>query len=368
MNINEAKAEVLRAGNELVAKGLVARTWGNASCRIDEDHFAITPSGMAYDQLTEDDIVVVDLITEAYEGKRKPSSEKGIHRAAYLSSPEIHFVIHTHQAYASAMSITGYKGTTLTTEEEETLGGKIHCAAYGLPGTKKLKRNVELMLNGKNSAILMERHGALLTGAGREEAFQRAVLLEDICKRSMPYVSNCEKTIYSKRIPGGFVLTQNGIESTFKGKENSNDTVAMLHLAIYTAYPAFHYIAHLSSTSITATMENARLMPAMLDDFAQMVGIDVKIERTPYTKLTKAVIQSVIHKLSNRNCVCIEGLGAVCCAGDETDCIALMAIIEKNALACVHAGKLGKVKPLSFFDRTLMRYIYTHKYAKIKEQ
>jgi L-fuculose-phosphate aldolase len=367
MNINEAKADVLRAGHELVEKGLVVRTWGNASCRIDEDRFAITPSGMAYDQLREDDIVVVNIGTEAYEGKRKPSSEKGIHRVAYLVSPNTNFVIHTHQACASAMSVTGYTGDTLTVEEKESLSGEIRCAAYGLPGTKKLRRNVEQIL--KNSGvILLERHGALLTGTSREEAFRQAVLLEDICKRSMPYAHESEKTIYSKRVPDGFVLTQNGVDRLLHGEPSSDDTVALLHTAIYSAYPAFHYIAHHSSASVLAVMRNAKVMPAMLDDFAQIVGTDVKIEKIPYAKQTKAVIQSVIRKLSNRNCVCIDGLGAICCAEDETDCVALMAVIEKNALAYAYADKLGQAKALPYFDRALMRYIYTHKYSKIKGQ
>jgi L-fuculose-phosphate aldolase len=367
MNVNEAKSEVLYSGHELVEKGLVARTWGNASCRIDEDRFAITPSGMAYDQLTEDDIVVVNIRTQAYEGNKKPSSERGIHRAAYLSSAGIHFVIHTHQPYASAMSVTGYSGT-LTAEEEKSLGGIVRCAAYGLPGTKKLRRNVERMLGETGGAILMERHGVLLTGAGRQEAFQRALVLEDICKRSIPYSPGCEKTIYSKRVPGGFILTQNGVDSIFHVEPDGSDAAALLHAAIYAAYPEFHYVAHYPSVSVLAVMENARVMPAMLDDFAQMVGSDVKVERTPIARLTKAAVQNVIKKLIKRNCVCIDGWGAVCCAGDETDCTALMAVIEKNALACVHANKAGQVKPLPFFDRMLMRFVYTHKYSKMRDQ
>ena len=369
MTVNEAKAEVLRAGHELVEKGLVARTWGNASCRIDDNRFAITPSGIAYDRLTEEDIVVVNINTLAYEGKIKPSSEKGIHAAAFRISPETNFVIHTHQSYASAMSITGYTGGALTAEEKETLGGEIGFTAYGLPGTKKLRRNVECILRKKGGAILMERHGALLVGSDRNLAFRRAVLLEDICKRSVSYLPDCpippEKTIYSRRTKDGFILTQNGKESVFHGK-SGDDTAAMLHAAIYAAYPAFHFIAHHSSPAVLAVMETAGVMPAMLDDFAQMAGSDAKIERTSSAKLTEAAVQNVINKLSKRNCVCVEGSGAVCCAGDESDCTALMIVIEKNALACVHAGKSGRVKPLPFIDRVLMRFVYTHKYAKMK--
>jgi len=382
MNVNEAKAEVLRAGHELVEKGLVARTWGNASCRIDENRFAITPSGIAYDRLTEDNIVVVTIDTLAYEGKIKPSSEKGIHAAAYRTSPETNFVIHTHQACASAMSITGYAGGALTADEKELLGGEIVFSAYGLPGTKKLRRNVERVLKKKGAAnktdtacetgaaILMERHGALLVGSDRQLAFLRAVLLEEICRRSMSYSPGFditpEKTVYSRRIPDGFILTQNGKESAYHGEDAIRGNTEMLHAVIYAVYPAFHFIAHYSSASVLAVMENAKIMPAMLDDFAQMVGTDVKIVRAQRENLTKAASLDAMNKLDGRNCVCVDGMGAVCCAGDETDCTALMMIIEKNALACVHAGKSGQVKPLPLLDRSLMRFVYTHKYAKMK--
>jgi L-ribulose-5-phosphate 4-epimerase len=373
MNANEAKAEVLRAGHELVEKGLVARTWGNASCRISEELFAITPSGIAYDRITEDDISIVNIATLKYEGKRKPSSEKGIHAASYRISPETNFVIHTHQTCASAMSVTGYTGSALSAEEKALLGGEIGFSSYGLPGTKKLRRNVERILKKKICAILMERHGALLTGSDRQAAFRRAVLLEEICNRSISYSpsSDCEKTIYSKRVPGGFTLTQNRTARFVDGnipqdESGGNDTAALLHAAIYAAYPEFNYIAHLFSAPVLAAMENNRIMPAMLDDFAQIAGSDAKIERPPNAKLTKVAARNIKNNLNNRNCVCIDGWGAVCCASDESECTAIMNIIEKNALACIHVGKSGQLKPLPFLDRKLMRFNYTHKYAKMK--
>jgi L-fuculose-phosphate aldolase len=280
------------------------------------------------------------------------------------------------------MSVTGFSGSALLAEEKELLGGEIGFSSYGLPGTKKLRRNVERMLRKKSGAILMERHGALLTGSDRQTAFRRAVLLEEICNRSMSYSPDCEKTIYSKRVSGGFTLTQNGITGfvdlgsivpgesrggdTADSDTADSDTVPLLHAAIYAAYPEFHYIAHLFSASVLAAMENAGIMPAMLDDFAQMAGSDIKIERPPDAKLEKAAMQSIKNKLNNRNCVCIGGLGAVCCASDEPECTALMKVIEKNALACVHAGRSGQVKPLPFLDRKLMRFVYAYKYAKMQ--
>jgi L-fuculose-phosphate aldolase len=107
MRVNEAKSEVLKACEELVARGLVARTWGNVSCRVDETCFVVTPSGVGYERLEPGCIVEVDINTLAHKGDIKPSSEKGIHADAYRVNAATNFVIHTHQTYATCLSVAG---------------------------------------------------------------------------------------------------------------------------------------------------------------------------------------------------------------------------------------------------------------------
>ena len=130
--------QVAETGRLLLEKRLVARTWGNFSARLDETHFVITPSGLGYEQMNADDMVRFCLTDETWEGSRKPSSEKGIHAAAYRLFPEVGFVIHTHQAYATALGLSPPEELALSDEEREALGG-VAWAEYGLPGTKKLK-------------------------------------------------------------------------------------------------------------------------------------------------------------------------------------------------------------------------------------
>ena len=79
----EARRIIVQAGHRLVKKGLTARTWGNISARISDTHFAITPSGRAYETLQPEDIVVVKIEDCSWEGDQKPSSEKGIHADVY---------------------------------------------------------------------------------------------------------------------------------------------------------------------------------------------------------------------------------------------------------------------------------------------
>ena len=107
MDIMQAKLAVIEAGKKLVEKGLIARTWGNVSCRISENEFVITPSGRSYEDLTPDEIVAVKIDDLSYDGDVKPSSEKGVHASAYMLRPDCNFVIHTHQLNASVVSVMG---------------------------------------------------------------------------------------------------------------------------------------------------------------------------------------------------------------------------------------------------------------------
>ena len=126
MDILQAKKEVIAAGLRLVEKGLIARTWGNVSCRVDENSFVITPSGKPYEGLTPDDIVEVKIDTLSYEGNVKPSSEKGVHAEVYKAHPEAGFVIHTHQKFASIISATMQGIPTLSEKGRKVIGDKEH--------------------------------------------------------------------------------------------------------------------------------------------------------------------------------------------------------------------------------------------------
>ena len=126
----EARKMVIEAGRRLLEDKLVARTWGNISARISDDSFVITPSGKAYESLTENDLVVVNT-DGSYEGGIKPSSERGVHADAYALRSDVSFIVHTHQYYASAVAAE-CKGKHFAP-----------CAAYGLPGTYKLRKNMK---------------------------------------------------------------------------------------------------------------------------------------------------------------------------------------------------------------------------------
>ncbi|MDR1955888.1 MAG: class II aldolase/adducin family protein [Treponema sp.] len=361
MEIEKSKQEVILAGHTLVEQGLVARTWGNVSCRIDKNRFAITPSGVSYDRLTSENIVVVDIESLAYEGNVKPSSEKGIHAAVYRLDPNAGFVIHTHQTYATAISVAGFSALAPTGMDLAALGGKIDISRYALPGQKKLCENVASVLRHGATAVLMARHGALLTGVDRAQAFERAITLEAVCQRALhtPYKAAAE-AVSVRSGDGSFEL-----DGQLIPPDTRTAGPASLHRAIYQAYPDFRNIIQWSSPNLEKMFRETRGMPALLDDFAQMVGIDVKICRIPAVDIPAAA-GSVVRALRGRNCVCVRGVGAFCCAAEASDCEALMSLVEKNALAYTAAKVYAKPKPLPLLDRFLMRAIYTLSYSKRK--
>jgi len=178
---SEARRLVIEAGHKLLDAKLTARTWGNISARISEDEFIITPSGRAYVDLEPEELVKVKISDCSYEGDIKPSSEKGVHAAAYELRPEVNFVIHTHQHYASA----------ICAEEKDVPFAP--CAGYGLPGTKTLKDKMALCIAiyKEHDSFLMAKHGALCLGKSYEEAFDNAFKLEENCKRL--FVENSKK-------------------------------------------------------------------------------------------------------------------------------------------------------------------------------
>ena len=168
----QARKSLVEAGRRLLAEGLVARSWGNLSVRLDNGSMAVTPSGIPYPELTEEMIVVVDLETGAWSGDWKPSGERKVHREIYRSRSEVHAVVHTHQSAASACAAARLP--------VPTRAGLVRCAPYALPGTKALTRGTVAAL-GQGPAVLMANHGVFTVGSDLEQAFRRIADLERDC-------------------------------------------------------------------------------------------------------------------------------------------------------------------------------------------
>ncbi len=279
MDIVRAKAAVIDAGQKLLEAGLIARTWGNISCRINDSKFVITPSGRSYESLTPDEIVVVNIADCAYEGDIKPSSEKGIHADCYRLRPDVNFVIHTHQLNASVLSVLSRDLLIQGIDNIDKLGRTVACAAYGLPGTKKLRKNVSsAIISSPSKAVIMAHHGALCMGESFHEAFDIALRLEDICEDRFCSTANTfrepyNKPAYSSERKGDrfTVFSADGESQTLSlsGKSDSEEPhEADIHREIYNSHPEFNNIIHCVEPYTVAVSGTGYAIKPLLDDFA----------------------------------------------------------------------------------------------------
>ena len=179
--LDQLRKQVIEGGLRLLNEGLVARTWGNISIRVDEDHMLITPSGRNYEDLSPEDIVLVNFHTSKYEGHIKPSSEKGLHCEIYRTRKEIHAVIHTHQMNASTVAAAQREVPPILDDMAQIIGPTVRVAEYALPSTRKITKKTVKALKGRNAA-LMANHGAVCIGRDLEEAFVVCQVLEKACK------------------------------------------------------------------------------------------------------------------------------------------------------------------------------------------
>jgi len=176
-----ARSVVCEAGKRLLHEHLVSGTWGNISLRIDKEVMVITPSGMPYETLSPEDMVVVNYNTLAWESEKKPSSELKLHAAIYHQRSDITAVIHTHQPSALTVAAARREVPPILDDMAQIIGPSVRVADYALPNTKKIVRKTLQALRGRNAA-LMANHGAVCIGRDMEEAFIVCQVLEKACR------------------------------------------------------------------------------------------------------------------------------------------------------------------------------------------
>lgn len=170
------RQEVLAVAQAMFHRGLVVGTWGNVS-RRQGDLVAITPSGMNYDFLTPEDIVVVNLAGELIEGKWKPSSEWQLHNVIYQSNTEVGGIVHTHSPYAAAFAVAGCSIPPVLEETAQMLGGEVRVSRYAMAGTRELAEAAVTVLEGRQ-ACLLANHGLVAVGGDGWQALQACQVAE----------------------------------------------------------------------------------------------------------------------------------------------------------------------------------------------
>jgi L-ribulose-5-phosphate 4-epimerase len=165
---------------ELPRHNLVVWTGGNVSARDPESNLvAIKPSGVRYEDLTAESMVVVDLAGNVVEGTLNPSSDTASHLYIYRHRPDVNGVVHTHSRYATAFAAVGRPIPVYLTAQADEFGGEIPCAGFALIGDDSIGALVVEGI-GRSPAILLKNHGVFTVGPSAVAAVKAAVMVEDI--------------------------------------------------------------------------------------------------------------------------------------------------------------------------------------------
>jgi L-ribulose-5-phosphate 4-epimerase len=174
------REELVTLHLELPRNNLVAWTSGNVSIRDPESGFVvIKPSGLRYEQIRAEHMVVVNLEGDIIEGDLKPSSDTLSHLYIYRHMPHINGVVHTHSRHASAFAALGRPIPCYLTAQADEFGGEIPCGGFALIGGEEIGKVVVESI-GASPACLLKNHGVFTVGKSGESAVKAAVMVEDI--------------------------------------------------------------------------------------------------------------------------------------------------------------------------------------------
>jgi L-ribulose-5-phosphate 4-epimerase len=169
---------------ELTRYNLVSWTAGNISARVPgEDLMVIKPSGVSYDELNADTMVVTDLHGNLVDGDLSPSSDTDAHAYVYRHLPDVGGVAHTHSSYATAWAARGEPIPCVLTMIADEFGGPVPVGPFALIGDDSIGRGiVETLRESRSPAVLMRQHGPFTVGKDARAAVKAAVLLEEVAR------------------------------------------------------------------------------------------------------------------------------------------------------------------------------------------
>ena len=178
--LERIRDDLARLHAELPRNDLVVWTGGNISARDPETGLvAIKPSGVRYEDLTADTMVVLDLDGRIVEGSHKPSSDTASHLYIYRHRPDVNGVVYTHSRYATAFAVVGRSIPVYLIAQADEFGGEIPCAGFALIGDEAIGALVVESI-GRSPAVLLRNHGVFTVGPSAVAAVKAAIMTEDV--------------------------------------------------------------------------------------------------------------------------------------------------------------------------------------------
>lgn len=182
MMLQQLREIVCEANKQLPVNGLVAWSSGNVSGRDPETNLmVIKPSGMLFEELTPESMVVVNMNGQVVEGEHGPSSDTASHLWVYRNREDVMGIVHTHSNYATAFAAVNREIPVCLTAVADEFGGPIPCGGYASIGGKEIGQEI-LRSIGKSPAILMKNHGVFTIGKTVQKALKAAIMVEDAAK------------------------------------------------------------------------------------------------------------------------------------------------------------------------------------------
>ncbi len=172
---------IVEYGRLLHENGFVAATDGNLSVRLDEKHLLVTPTCISKGRMRASDMVIVDMEGKRVAGKRRVSSELGMHLLIYRLRPDVHGIVHAHPPTATGFAASGYDLNRPLVCEVVVGLGSIPLARYGTPGTPELTDALEPLIPN-HDALLMANHGVVTFGSSLESAYMKMETVEHFAK------------------------------------------------------------------------------------------------------------------------------------------------------------------------------------------
>lgn len=186
--IASVRKQVAQLHDELVKNALIMWTGGNVSGRVPGyDLFVIKPSGVVYDDLRPNNMILCDLDGEVIDGsdgsERNPSSDTAAHAYVYRHMAHVGGVVHTHSTYATAWAARGEAIPCVITGMADEFGGDIPVGPFAIIGDESIGRGIVATLDGHRSrAVLMQNHGVFTIGKDAKDAVKAAVMCEDVAR------------------------------------------------------------------------------------------------------------------------------------------------------------------------------------------
>ncbi len=180
--LDALREQLYQLHQELPKNNLVAWTSGNVSARDPlSGYVVIKPSGLRYEALRPEHMVVVDIEGAIVEGTLSPSSDTASHLYIYRHRPDVNGIVHTHSAYASAFAAVNRPIPVVLTAIADEFGGPIPCGGFALIGGEEIGK-VVIESIGSSPAVLLKNHGVFTVGANAEAAVKAAVMVEDVAR------------------------------------------------------------------------------------------------------------------------------------------------------------------------------------------